>query len=102
MLFLDRYPKNPTGDELLAELRKFLKGSSKARATGDEAEIQGCIRTGLWLLRHLPVARDAVFDIISVVYEEFVQKYLSNLEVENQWICSFPNLIAIQQKPESK
>jgi len=88
MSFLDRYPRNPTVEELIVELRKFLGGSSKARVTGDEAAIHECIRTGLWLLRHLPVARDAVFDLISIVYEEFVQKHLNNLEeVRNPISC---------------
>jgi len=82
MSFLDRFPSNPSGDQLLEELRHFFQSSTKA-SVGDEEEFRESIRVGLWLIRHLPVARDSVLEIISVVYQEFVKKHLASIEVSS-------------------
>lgn len=76
----DRFPTNPTGDKLLEELRRFFQASANARA-GNEVDFKESVRIGLWLLRHLPVARDSVFEVISAIYKEFVHKHLSSVEV---------------------
>jgi hypothetical protein len=80
---------NPTPEELLLQLRSFLSGSKRA------SDMKECIYNGLWLLRHLPVARDAVFDLISVIYMDFANKHLSKLEqvnIQNKEQFPFPVL----------
>lgn len=65
---------NPSPEELLVQLRSFINGSKRA------ADLQECIFNGLWLIRHLPVSRDAVFDLISIIYVDFADEHLTKLE----------------------
>ena len=82
MSSLEGFPKNPTPEEIIGGLRKFsLISSSNRTRSRSESEVQEGIKTGLWLLRHLPVSRDSVFDYISSFYQDFVQKYLNALDV---------------------
>jgi len=101
MSFLDKFPKEPSPDEVLSELQRYLgtsasdPGSSgsnppkgvkgKVKSQPVKATVQlsmeEMVHSGVWLIRHLPVARDAVFDFISITYDEFIKNYLSHTEV---------------------
>jgi len=43
--------------------------------------LKDVIHSGIFLARHLPVSRDAVFERISETYNDFVQKYVARIEV---------------------
>jgi hypothetical protein len=107
MSFLDNFPKTPSSEELKKEFMRFLGNqvpvgqataggpSSSSSSKGIKGKVKGqmqqqavvqlsmteMIHSGMWLIRHLPVSRDAVFDVISVTYDEFVKEYLSQTEV---------------------
>ncbi|XP_035710645.1 integrator complex subunit 5 isoform X4 [Folsomia candida] len=96
MSFLDKFPSNPSPEETLAQLQRFLgrnsslqpasssamsnnkgiKGKIKKSTIPEELSMQDLTHLGMWLIRHLPVSRDSVFEFISSTYSQFVKEYI--------------------------
>jgi hypothetical protein len=58
-------PLTEDGDHLLVELREFLQTVSQSSNAGQRARHHRHAQSALRLLRHLPVAREAVLDYFS-------------------------------------
>ncbi|ODM91886.1 Integrator complex subunit 5, partial [Orchesella cincta] len=78
MAFLDKFPKSPTFEELKLEFDKFVNNHP---VPGHQflRQVKDTTHSGMFLLRHMPCARDAVFDFISTAYEEFVKEYIAQV-----------------------
>ena len=87
MSFLDRFKDSPSGDELRVHLHRFLTSvrllHQPSLDPNERAPLTGVdlTHTSIYLMKHLPVARDAVLQYISEFYNQFVEIYLDNVEV---------------------